>query len=284
MKIIDLHTHSTASDGSLTPSELAELAKEKGLSAVALTDHDTVNGVDEFLSACKKNGTEGIAGVEVSAKFRTEMHILGLFVNYENEDFIKQLEFLRNARYIRNKELIENLQNGGFDISEDDIFAQKPGADLTNTGRAHVARVLTDKGYVPSVQAAFDMYLSKGKPYYVPRKTYPPRETIELIKAAGGVAVLAHPVFITRDETELEKILSELKGYGLDGVETYYSGYDEKFTGLCEELSERLGLLRTGGSDFHGSNKPEIELGKVYGGHVSYDLYEKLKEKRSESL
>lgn len=276
MKQIDLHTHSTASDGSLTPRALAEAAARAGLSAVAITDHDTVDGAGEFLAACAEYGVEGIAGVEISAKFRTEMHILGLFIDYTDTAFLKELSFLKNARSIRNREMIEKLSDAGFDISESDILALKPGATLENTGRAHIASVLASRGAVASIQEAFDLYLSKGMPFYVPRKTYPPKESIELIKKAGGLAVLAHPIYITRDRDELTELLGDLKSCGLDGVEVMYSKYDAEYTAMCGNIADRLGLLKTGGSDFHGANKPDIELGHVFGGAVPYEFYEEL--------
>ncbi len=280
MKAIDLHTHSTASDGTLTPAELARAAKDAGLSVIAITDHDTVSGAEEFLSECERVGITGIAGVEISAKFRTEMHILGLFVDYTDAEFIEKLAVLKNARSIRNREMIKRLHEAGFDVSEEDILALKDGATLDNTGRAHIASILRDKGYVTSVQEAFDKYLSRGCPFYVPRVTYPPAESIAMIKKAGGIAVLAHPIFITREREELRALLADLQAAGLDGVETYYSEYDEEFTQMCSELADEVGLLKTGGSDFHGANKPHIALGRVYGGFVAYELYERLVGKR----
>lgn len=277
---IDLHTHSTASDGTFSPREVAKKAKEAGLSAIALTDHDTTAGIGEFLLSCRESGIEGIAGVEISAKFRTEMHILGLFIDEKNEEFAEKLERLRNAREIRNREVLKLLAKNGFDITETDIISQKDGATLRNTGRAHIARAMVNKGYVKTTDEAFVNYLKKGNSCYVERITYSPEESIKMIKAAGGTAILAHPVYITEDYDELYKLLSELKSYGLDGIECYYNCYTEKFSHMCGEICDKLALLKSGGSDFHGANKPDIALGSVSAGYVPYSVLRKIKEQR----
>lgn len=279
--MIDLHVHSTASDGTLSPQELAVYAKEAGLSAVALTDHDTADGVSAFLDACRKAGIEGIGGVEISAKYKKEMHILGLFIDDTDAEFMQSLRSLRASRRERNERMLALAREHGFDISEDDICMQKEGATLSNTGRAHIGRALADKGYALDVQDAFDRYLSKGKPLYVSRKTFSPSESIALIHRAGGLAVLAHPIFITTDEAELRALLTELKGYGLDGVECYYSEYTDEFERLCVRLCEELGLLKTGGSDFHGTNKEHIQIGHMTNGRITPDeVLNEIKRKR----
>lgn len=277
---IDLHTHSTASDGTFSPREVAQKAKETGLCAVALTDHDTTGGLDEFLSACRELGVEGISGVEISAKFRTEMHIIGLFVNEKDAEFTKKLERLRNAREIRNRKVLGLLKENGFDITEEDIISQKEGATLYNTGRAHIARAMVNKGYVGSVDEAFARYLKKGNSCYAERITYSPKESIAMIKAAGGTAILAHPVYITEDYDELYRLVSELKEYGLDGMECYYNCYTEEFSHMCEVICDKMGLVKSGGSDFHGANKPDIALGAVSTGYVPYSALRRIKEQR----
>ncbi len=283
MKYVDMHTHSTASDGTYTPSELAKYASETGLSAVALTDHDTIDGVDEFMRACEKYGITGVPGVELSAKYRKEMHILGLFVDYKNEEFITRTQKLRQARTQRNKALLELLQKDGFDIREEDIVGQKAGGSLDNCGRAHIARAMVKKGYADSVQDAFDKYLNRGMPYYIPRSTLPPEETIALIKSAGGIAVLAHPIFITTDPPRLEQLFDELKSYGLDGVECHYSEYTKGYSDLCCMLAKKAGLEASGGSDFHGANKEHIRLGRCENGNmIDYEIYKNLKKRCDE--
>lgn len=280
MEHIDLHTHSTASDGTLSPSQLARYAKEKGISSIALTDHDTIEGIDEFKKECAAIGIEAISGVEISAKYHKEMHILGLFIDENNLEFIEKLRTLKNARYNRNKKLLERINENGFDISVMDVTASSEEKSLRNVGRAHFANVFVKKRYTATVQEAFDKYLSKGKPMYVERTTFSPAESIGFIKKAGGIAVLAHPKYITQDKDELEKLLIELKSYGLDGVESYYSEYTIEFRDVCLELCKKLDLSPTGGSDFHGGNKPHIEIGEVCGGMtIEKNVLDNLKKK-----
>lgn len=273
---IDLHIHSTASDGTMLPSEVAETVRRAGLTAAALTDHDTVAGVSEFSEKCREIGVEPVAGIEISAKFRCEMHILGLFVDTENEEFLKKLSALENARYNRNKAMLERFKELGLDISEEDITSQKEGGTLENTGRAHMAAALVKKGYVSDTKEAFGKYLIKGKPAYIARITYSPEESIKMIKAAGGAAVLAHPVYITKEENELRALLTELKAYGLDGVESMYSDYTAEYSKMCLRLCSELDLLPTGGSDFHGANRPAVKLGDI---KAPYEFLDRLRER-----
>lgn len=282
-KKIDLHTHSTASDGTLTPGELAALAKEKGLSAVALTDHDTLDGVAVFQEACEALGIEAVTGVEISAKYKTEMHILGLFVSLQDPVFREKLRMLKEARLERNRKVLTLIQRQGMKITEADFFQEGKKLGLEHIGRAHIARALVEKGYASSIQDAFDQYLRKGRCCYAQRHTFSPEESIRMIKEAGGLAVLAHPVYITKEEEELRQLLKQLKSYGLDGVECYYSTYPPSYRDLCLRLSAELGLLPSGGSDFHADNKPDIELGIVCGGdfideQILADLKARLKQ------
>ena len=276
----DLHMHSTASDGTLSPGELAVCAKRAGLRAAALTDHDTLSGLREFCSECDKIGIEGIAGVEISAKYKSEMHIVGLFVDYENEEFAETLSGLSRSRAERNYRMLKLFAEAGMDITEEDILSQKQDRNMNLCGRAHFAAALVKKGYAADTDDAFAKYIGKDKPFYAARKTYPPKETIEIIKKAGGAAVLAHPICITRDAARLREILSELKTFGLDGAECYYSTYDEGFSRLCAALCAELDLLPSGGSDFHGANKPDIPIGIVNGGIMTpYSAAENLKKR-----
>lgn len=265
---IDLHTHSTASDGTLTPSELVKAAYEAGLSAVALTDHDTTDGLSEFHAACAEYGIEGISGVEISARYHKQMHILGLFVDENNAFLAEKLGVLKNAREIRNRAVLELLQRNGMDITERDIISA--GEDMRSKGRAHIARAMVNKGCVSSIDEAFAKYLKKGKSCYAERVTYSPEESIKMIKSAGGTAILAHPVYITEDYGELYALLSELKEYGLDGAECMYNSYTREFSEMCREICKKTGLVESGGSDFHGANKPGISPGAVSAGHVPY--------------
>ncbi len=268
--------HSDASDGSFTPSGVAEEARRANLKAAALTDHDTVAGVREFTEKCLEIGVEPVAGVEISAKFRCEMHILGLFIDIEDNVFLEKLKKLENARYDRNRAMLVRFGELGLDITEEDIISQKDGGTLHNTGRSHMAEALVRKGYVKDKQEAFDKYLIKGKPAYIARVTYSPEESIKMIKDAGGAAILAHPVYITRDEAELRALLTELKSYGLDGVESMYSDYTEEYSKICLKLCSELNLLPSGGSDFHGANRPDVKLGDVI---APYEFLERIKER-----
>lgn len=277
---IDLHIHSTASDGTYSPCEVARKAKAAGLCAAALTDHDTISGVAGFLDECEKIGIEGISGVEISARFSKEMHIIGLYVDGNDEAFKAKLENLRKAREIRNKKMLKLLRENGFDITESDIISEENGQTLSSTGRAHIARAMLNKGYVKSVNEAFVKYLKKGNCCYVERITYSPCESIEMIKSAGGLAILAHPIFISEDYDSLYPILKELKSYGLDGVECYYNCYSEKFSKTCKKICLELNLLMSGGSDFHGDNKPDIEIGSVSEGYVPYGVLQEMKARK----
>lgn len=276
--IIDLHAHTTASDGALTPRQLAWEAKKAGLTACAITDHDTVSGVKDFLNSCVEAGVEGVPGVEISVKYSGEMHIVGLYVDYENEEFLNKLYKLEHSREIRNKKMIARCCELGFEITEDEVLACKDPKYDGSIGRPHIAQVFIKRGYAKDKNEAFDKYLKKGKCCYVGRELYTPHDTIAMIKAAGGIAVLAHPIYISRNYDELYKIVSELKSFGLDGVECRYWEYDDEFTEMITELCEQLGLLKSGGSDFHGDTKSETMLGCGRGNlRVPYEYLEKIK-------
>ncbi len=277
---IDLHIHSTSSDGTLTPAELVKAASEAGICALALTDHDTTDGLAEFHDACGRYGVEGISGVEISAQYDKQMHILGFFVNENDKNFIKKLDKLKNAREIRNRKMLELVRANGMDITEKDILSQEDGADLSTAGRPHIARAMVEKGYVSDMAEAFDKYLKRGNPCYVKRAAYSPEESIRMIKDAGGTAVLAHPSYITEDYDELYALLSKLKKMGLDGAECFYSSYSAEFSDMCSRVCDKAGLVKSGGSDFHGANKPDIALGHVSTGYVPYRLLLNIKIRR----
>lgn len=277
---IDLHTHSTASDGTLSPAEVAQRAKANGLKAAALTDHDTTDGVKEFLAECEKIGVEGISGVEISAQHDKTMHIVGLFIDASNEELNEKLKKLRGGREVRNRKMLELLREHGFDITEEDITSQKDGATMANTGRAHIARAMVNKGYVNDTGEAFEKYIKRGNSCYVKRLTYSPKESIDMIHAAGGIAILAHPILISEDYDTLFPVVKEMKEYGMDGMECYYNNYTPEYAKMCRDMCKKLDLLPSGGSDFHGANKPDIELGEVSTGFVPYSVLEKMKEKQ----
>lgn len=279
MKFVDLHVHSNASDGTLTPSEVVQLAKKTNLCAMALTDHDTVEGVAEAMAAGKENNIEVIPGVELSCAYISkEIHIVGLFVDCENTGFLDELTRLKETRNARNEEMAEKCREMGMQITMEELFNEYPDAVIT---RAHFAALLAKKGYVSSVKDAFDRYLNDHGPCFVPRYKMPCEETIALIHSAGGIAILAHPILYKLGNTELEKLVRYLTKCGLDGIEALYSTYTSGDETLIRKLARENGLLISGGSDFHGTNKPHIQLGVGKGNlKIPYDVLENLKKAR----
>ncbi len=275
-KIIDLHTHSSASDGSMTPAELVAYAKLKGLAAIALTDHDTVDGVKNALDEGERIGVEVIPGIEISVEYKPEMHILGLFPDKDKYVKIKEeLNAIKTGRELRNKKIINRLNELDVDITEEEVKKLAIG-DIV--GRPHIARVLVAKGYARSIDDAFDKYLSKEGLAYFKRFELQPKDGIRAIRRAGGIPVLAHPVYLKQTYDQLDKLIPELKEYGLIGIEAYYSEHSNEDTGKFLRLAIKHNLLATGGSDFHGSFKSGIELGRGRGNlNVPYELLEKLK-------
>lgn len=264
MQYIDLHVHSTYSDGTFTPSELVDIAIKNNLVALALTDHDTVDGVEEALQAAKEKNFQVIPGIEISCEYaidadrKKEIHILGYHLDYKQPALVDCLHKVVAERDNRNVKICENLHNAGFPITYRELVERFGGIVIT---RAHIARFLLEKGAIKSIDAAFKNILSDTGPYFVARRYLTPKEGIELIKNAGGVPVLAHPLLYKMSVTEIHDMLTELKGYGLKGIEAMYSrnhGNDEAFV---RKLANDFDLFITGGSDFHGTNKPDIELG-----------------------
>jgi predicted metal-dependent phosphoesterase TrpH len=263
-RTIDLHAHTTASDGDHTPTELVRHAIATGLTAIAVTDHDTTDGVAEALQAGAEQGIEVIPGIELSAEIgRGQCHVLGYGIDPAAPALLSRLREVLENRALRNDQIIKNLQGFGFDITLKDVAAVAGGDVLA---RPHFARVLVNKGYVGSVQEAFDLYLAKGAKAYVDRARLLPEEAIALLHEAGGVAVLAHPNNMKRDEAETETEIARLQSLGLDGIEARYNLHTPEDTARYLALADRLGLLTTGGSDFHGPTvKPKVYLGHVEG-------------------
>lgn len=276
--IIDLHTHSTASDGTYTPTELVQKAKDIGLTALALTDHDTIDGLSEFQSAGKLCGIETISGIEFAALWerhhRPEIHLVGLGINPTSPPLLEQMKEIRRSRDIRNQKMCEKLTSIGLHITLEDVEANAGGDIIT---RAHFANVLLEKGYIRLRSDAFSRYISTGMPGYVEREFLSPALCIRTIKDAGGAAVLAHPTQYGLGQTELEELIEELIGYGLDGIECHYSTYTPMQTYQITALAEKYHLLPSGGSDFHGKNKPDIHLGSGKGTlAIPYAFWENL--------
>ena len=280
MNLIDLHTHSTASDGSYAPAEVVRLAKEGGLAAVALTDHDTIDGVAEAVAAGEKYGVEVIPGVEISARFPGgSMHILGLYIDYTNGHLDKRLAVLKRARAERNPQIIAKLNALGIPISMAQVEAISGGGQV---GRPHIARALLEAGFVSNIQQAFDIYLRKGGKAYAGKFRFPQEEAIAMIRDVQGIPVLAHPFTLGLGSAfALRHLLLELKNLGLAGLEVYYSEHTPEQEALYLKLARELDLLITGGSDYHGANKPEITLGSMPSqARLTYDLVTALKSWR----
>jgi 3',5'-nucleoside bisphosphate phosphatase len=275
--MIDLHAHTTASDGSATPTELVLLAKETGLAALGVTDHDTIDGVEEATAAAQQHGIDLVPGIEISVDYpQGEFHLLGYYVDFRSSEFVSRIRYLQDNRVNRNGVMVRKMQEMGFDVTMDDILAESGGGQV---GRPHMARALMKKGYVRSVQEAFDDYLADGKPLHVPKVKLSPREAIDLVHSGGGVAVVAHPKYMEYPtEDALADELGRLKEAGLDGLECYYSQHSPAETAQYLRLAERFGFLVTAGSDFHGVTKPDVPLGVVYHGRGGDDaLLETLK-------
>lgn len=267
MNYIDLHVHSTASDGSYTPSELVRYAIKKGLIAFALTDHDTTAGIDEALNEAELindfSPIKVIPGIELSAEYKgKDIHILGLNIDYRNKEFQERIEYFRNIRAERNVKMIELLNKQGFKITEEQLKERFKDAVIT---RAHFAIMLVECGYVKDKDIAFKKYLNPGCPCYVPRTRINVIDAISLIHLANGKAVLAHPLLYHFSETELDSLVALLKENGLQGIEAIYSSNKWNDESRMKQLAQKYDLFITGGSDFHGLAKPTLDLGIGYG-------------------
>ena len=278
MDTIDLHTHSTFSDGTFTPSQLVKYAEEKGLKAFALTDHDTTEGIKEAKSI--ETNVEVISGVEISTRYdKKEIHIVGLYVNENDADLNKQLKYYREKRVTRNFEILEKLNSLGVNITIDDVRESCTGDVIS---RALIAKALVSKGFVGSYTEAFDRYLGDNKCAYVPRETLNYEESMELITKAGGVPVLAHPLLYKMSDTNLENMMVKLRQKGLKAVEVYYSTHSNSDTQHVMAMANRVGLIYSGGSDFHGATKPKIDMGTGMGKlAVPYEILEKIRGERN---
>ncbi len=268
-RFVDLHTHSTASDGDTSPAELVRLAESRNLLALALTDHDTVAGLAEAQQAADSLELRFIRGIEISAVFTDGMlHILGLGIDPDNGQLQKIARSLRQARNERNPQMLAKLHELGMDISMDDLVALASGpdaadADSVMVGRLHMARLLRVKGYVRSEAEAFDRYIGTDKPAFVDKEKLSAREIIEAIHFAGGVAILAHPVELKcTNDAMLARVVKSLIHDGLDGIEAYHSSHNDRQVRSYLDLARRLGLMVSGGSDFHGSAKSGVRLGR----------------------
>ncbi len=276
-ELIDLHVHTIASDGTLTPAEVVLEAARVGLEAVAITDHDTVAGVDQALAAGEKRGLEVVPGLEFSVRFDGPgyFHLLGLLIDHRHPALKSPLARITASRAERNAVIVDKLRRLGLDITLQEVLDLSGGGQ---TGRAHIGQVLVNRGGVKSLDEAMARYLKKGRPAYTDRYRLEAGQAIELIHQAQGLAVMAHPVSTGLRGAELIGFLRSLKDEGLDGVEIYCPTQDEALWLRLEATAEKLGLLISGGSDFHGFFKPEIKIGFGQGNlRVKYRLLERLK-------
>ncbi|HAI11037.1 MAG TPA: hypothetical protein DCM28_04990 [Phycisphaerales bacterium] len=289
MTCVDLHCHSTASDGTVPPEDLPALAAKIGLSALALTDHDSTNGLQACETACKGVGIDFVPGIEISAdpgpridtdgveRRRGTLHILGLFVRHDDSELGKISDRMREARNSRNPAMVEKLQELGVRISYDEVeeLANRQGTLII--GRPHIAQVLVAKSYAKSVSDAFTKYLKFGAPAFIRRDYLQPQEAIDAIHHAGGLAIVAHPVqLVMPDPEELEHAIKRLTDMGLDGIETRHSDHTPALVAQYEKLAKQFKLLTSGGSDFHGDRKP-VQLGSQ---QVPREVYERLRDAR----
>ena len=276
MSRLDLHLHTTHSDGSFTPTEVIDLAHKAGVTALAITDHDITTGILEATLAGQEHGIEVIPGIEISSILGdSELHILGYFLDYQDARLDERLARLRESRHRRNPKIIERLQAAGIAITYEEVRAL---AGTDSVGRPHIARVLMEKGVVASAKEAFDLWLADGRPAYVPRELPTPSDAMQWIREANGLPVLAHPTWVKPTDGTLTDLVRQLKADGLDGVEVHYSTHTPRQTREYLALAKQLDLLVTGGSDFHGLTKPDIDVGVGKGAlHVPGSLLDKLR-------
>lgn len=264
---IDLHAHTTASDGSLSPTELVQKAAGLGLAALAVTDHDTIGGLAEARQAAADIGLDLVPGVELSVEDDGgRFHLLGYGFDPQDAALGETLQDIRRSRAARNAQMAEKMVALGLPVTMDDVRAEA-GEDAEVIARPHFAQALIKKGVVTSVKEAFDRYLSTGKPLYLPKQVLTPADAIQLLHKAGGLAVMAHPGLVPLNDAVLAQRIESLHtDAGLDGIEAYYSQHSPAQTERFLGLATRLNMLVTGGSDFHGTPKPHVPLGIVFDG------------------
>lgn len=281
MKLIDLHVHSNCSDGTLSPAALVRHAASCGLCAFALTDHDNTDGLPEAFAAAANTGIELISGIEFSTEYLgKDIHIVGLDFDWQHPDFQKRVDYYRAERWRRNQKMIDIMAADGIDISYGQMV-QAFGETVWT--RAHFARYLADHGYVSEMWEAFRTHIGDNCKYFVPRQKVRPDEVVRLIRRFGGIPVLAHPFQYSFSDEELRTLLGILKESGLIGMEVYYSTHSQEQTSYLKALAEELSLAPSGGSDFHGTNKPTIALGSGRNNlQIPYSVLEGLRQKRQD--
>ena len=276
--IIDLHTHSTMSDGTDSPEELIEKAEKGGLRGIALTDHDSIRGIEPAKREAEERGIDFLTGIEIGCDDEFgNLHILGYFRELDTKKFEKSLQWVKNERIERNRRILEKLDEHGISITMSDL-KKNAGDDVI--GRLHIAKAMFSGGHVNSMKEAFKEYLNIGGKCYASRKTFTSRKAIDLIKEHGGLAVMAHPFLIPGQKMELTKIIHGLVNRGIDGIEVYYVENTSEQTEMLENISSEKRILRTGGTDYHGENKPGVYLGIGRGEmRIPYTLMERMLER-----
>jgi predicted metal-dependent phosphoesterase TrpH len=271
VKFADLHLHTFFSDGTYSPEELVSESAKAGLSAIAVVDHDTVEGIRPVLKEAGKKAIEIIPGIELTAEDDgSEIHILGYFVEYERKDFLEKLDILKKNRVDRIHKIINKLNELGMDLKAQDVFDI---ARCGTAGRLHVARAMVKAGVVGSTAEAFQKYIGDKGPGYVCGFRFNPQEAIKLIRDVGGISVLAHPYILSNDE-----LVPKYVDYGIMGLEVYYPEHTQSMVNFYLRLAQKYNLLVTGGSDCHGRAKPDVRIGSI---KIPYELVEKLKEAKA---
>jgi predicted metal-dependent phosphoesterase TrpH len=275
--MIDLHTHTTASDGSFSPKELIRLAKRSGLTGIAVTDHDTTDGIAEARAEAEQIGLPFIPGIEISAEYSDQgtMHILGYFIDETDASLKEALNFLKESRRQRNPKMIALLNEAGVAITMQDA-RKEAGGELI--GRPHIARAIVKKGFASTISEAFEKYIAKGAPYYLDKERLSPQDSIDLIRKGGGIGVLAHPKTLNlKSYDEMKSLLQDLANMGLSGIECYYYSNTKEDEERSLRLARELSLVVTGGTDFHGENKPKVKLGVGLGNmNISEKIFDDL--------
>lgn len=255
MRYADLHIHSSYSDGKLSPEEIVDIARSQGLRYISITDHDTIES--QYITRIKTEGINVIPGIEFSTEFNEEeIHILGYFIDLDNIKLIESVNKLKKSRSERAEKIIEKLRINNINITKEDLIQY----ESSNMGRAHIANVMVDKGYVKNFKEAFSKYLMKGKVAYVKGEKLSYKETLKIINDSGGIASLAHPGKIYRS-LNIENIIKELKCYGLKGIEVYHPSHNKEQINMFYNLSRKYKLIITGGSDFHSLGNKDSMLG-----------------------
>lgn len=272
---VDLHTHTIASDGTFTPAEVVKRAKEKGLKTIAITDHDTVDGLEEGRKTAAEIGIEFVQGIEISCNSKEyEVHILGYFLNLADEKFMQELEELKKAREERNLKMAEKLEALGIQVDMEKVKEMAPGI----VSRVHFANYLVEIGAALSKGDAFDKFLGKNGKAYVPKENFPPERAVKMLKDNGAFVSMAHPKLITTNDGILENMVVELVKYGLNGIEAQYGTFSPSDIKKYKKMAKRHGLLVTGGSDFHGSNREGVDVGDT---GLDYSQFRLIKEKKA---